>query len=104
MLIKKLGGFFALLGLLSFLCSWIYQRWFSGLPPESVMTAETAWEVGIYITVAFLLLGFFVSTLGMALVQEVLAERRGRDIEKKYRARANYDRMTKDSAEEGTPQ
>lgn len=91
MMVKKLGGFFSIMGMMIFLGSWLWHRWFSDMSPDMVMSAETAWEVGIYLTVAFLLLGFFVSTLGIALVQEVMAERRGRDMEKKYRAKANYD-------------
>lgn len=91
MMVKKLGGFFSIMGMMVFLGSWLWHRWFSGMPPDMIMSAETAWEVGIYLTLAFLLLGFFVSTLGIALVQEVMAERRGRDMEKKYRAKANYD-------------
>ncbi len=91
MMVKKLGGLFSIMGMVIFLGSWLYHRWFAGLDPDMVMSAETAWEVGIYLTIAFLLLGFFVSTLGIALVQEVMAERRGRDMEKKYRAKANYD-------------
>ena len=91
MMVKKLGGFFSIMGMMVFLGSWLWHRWFAELPPDMVMTAEKAWEIGIYLTVAFLLLGFFVSTLGIALVQEVMAERRGRDMEKKYRAKANYD-------------
>lgn len=93
MMVKKLGGFFSIMGMMVYLASWLYHRWFSELPPDMVMSAEVAWEVGIYLTVAFLLLGFFVSTLGIALVQEVMAERRGRDMEKKFRARANYERI-----------
>ena len=91
MMVKKLGGLFSIMGMMVFLGSWLWHRWFSEMPSDMVMTAERAWEVGIYLTVAFLLLGFFVSTLGIALVQEVMAERRGRDMEKKYRAKANYD-------------
>ena len=101
MMVKKLGGGFSIMGMVIFLGSWLYHRWFSDLPPDSVMTAEKAWEVGIYLTVAFLLLGFFVSTLGLALVQEVIAERRGRDMEKKYRAKARYDMIMSMGWEQG---
>lgn len=90
-MVKKLGGFFSIMGLLIFLGSWLYHRLLNENTAETVMTAEQAWEVGIYLTLSFLFLGFFVSTLGIALVQEVMAERRGRDMEKKFRAKSRYD-------------
>lgn len=93
MMVKKLGGFFSIMGMVIFLGSWLYHRWFSDLAVDQVMSAEKAWEIGIYLTIAFLMLGFFVSTLGIALVQEVMVERRGREMEKKFRAKANYDKV-----------
>ncbi|MDR0362378.1 MAG: hypothetical protein LBJ46_06825 [Planctomycetota bacterium] len=90
-MVKKLGGFFAIIGLMVFLGSWAYHRLVNKATADLAMPPEQAWEVGIYLTVSFLFLGFFVSTLGIALVQEVMAERRGREMEKKYRAKSRYD-------------
>lgn len=91
MMVKKLGGFFSLMGMMVFFGSWLYHGWLNEATAGKAMPAEKAWEIGIYLTAAFLCLGLFVSTLGIALVQEVLAERRGREMERKYRAKANYD-------------
>ncbi|MDR1520084.1 MAG: hypothetical protein LBU23_08380 [Planctomycetota bacterium] len=91
MMAKKMAGFFSIIGVIVFLGNWLY---FCLLPRDfdrEPMTAETAWEVGIYLSAAFFLLGLFVSTLGIALVQEALAENRSRDIEKKFRAKSAYD-------------
>ncbi len=93
MLVKKMAGFFAVLGVMMFLASWLY---FFFLPDQKTalpMSAEKAWEIGIYLAAAFFLLGLFVSTLGIALVQEVLAESRSRDMEAKFRAKTTYDRI-----------
>ncbi len=92
MLVKKMAGFFAVLGVLVFLASWLYF-YFVPNRSASAMTAEKAWEIGIYLAAAFFLLGLFVSTLGIALVQEVLAESRSRDMEAKFRAKTTYDRI-----------
>ncbi|MCC8165552.1 MAG: hypothetical protein LIQ31_05245 [Planctomycetes bacterium] len=93
MMAKKMAGFFSVLGVLVFLANWLY---FCFLPEKGEiqpMTAEKAWEIGIYLAAAFFLLGLFVATLGIALVQEVLAESRSRDMERKFRAKTTYDRI-----------
>lgn len=93
MMAKKMAGVFSVLGVLVFLGAWLY---FTVLPDRGdiePMTAEKAWEIGIYLAAAFFLLGLFVSTLGIALVQEVLAESRSRDMTKKFRAKSSYDRV-----------
>ena len=93
MMAKKMAGLFSVLGVMVFIGNWLY---FSFLPDRSgamPMSAETVWEIGIYLAAAFFLLGLFVSTLGIALVQEVLAESRSRDMEKKFRAKGSYDRV-----------
>ncbi len=95
MMAKKMAGFFSVLGVLVFLGTWLYFCFLpvgeqGGIPP---MTAEKAWEIGIYLAAAFFLLGLFVATLGIALVQEVLAESRSRDMERKFRAKTAYDRL-----------
>lgn len=94
MMAKKLAGFFSVLGIIVFLGTWLYSCWVPepGATMEP-MNAEKAWEIGIYLAAAFFLLGLFVATLGIALVQEVLAETRSRSMEKKFRARTAYDRV-----------
>ena len=94
MMAKKLAGFFSVLGIIVFLGTWLYQSWVPN--PNATMeamNAEKAWEIGIYLAAAFFLLGLFVATLGIALVQEVLAETRSRSMEKKFRARTAYERV-----------
>lgn len=94
MMAKKLAGFFSVLGIVVFLGTWLYQRWLPDpAAPMGPMGAEKAWEIGIYLAAAFFLLGLFVATLGIALVQEVLAETRSRAMEKKFRAKTAYDRI-----------
>ncbi len=93
MLVKKMAGFFAVLGVMMFLASWLYFYFLPDQKTALPMTAEKAWEIGIYLAAAFFLLGLFVSTLGIALVQEVLAESRSRDMEAKFRAKTTYDRI-----------
>ena len=93
MMAKKMAGLFAILGILVFLGNWLY---FCTVPERGniePMAAEKAWEVGIYLAAAFFMLGLFVSTLGIALVQEVLAESRSRDMERKFRAKTTYDKL-----------
>ena len=93
MMVKKLTGFFTILGISVYLGGWVYMSWTADANNLAAMPAEKAWEVGIYLAAMFILLGLFVSTLGIALVQEVLAERRSREIEKKFRAKSAYDRV-----------
>ena len=93
MMVKKMAGFFAMLGVLVFLATWLYFYFLPNKGEATAMSAEKAWEIGIYLAAAFFLLGLFVSTLGIALVQEVLAESRSRDMERKFRAKTTYDRI-----------
>ena len=93
MMAKKMAGFFSVLGILVFLANWLYFCFLPDKGNAQPMSAEKAWEIGIYLAAAFFLLGLFVSTLGIALVQEVLAESRSRDMERKFRAKTAYDRI-----------
>ncbi len=93
MMAKKMAGFFSVLGILVFLANWLYFMFLPEHGEVQPMSAEKAWEIGIYLAVAFFLLGLFVATLGIALVQETLAESRSRDMERKFRAKTAYDRV-----------
>ena len=93
MMAKKMAGFFSVLGVLVFIATWLYFCFLPDRNEMAPMTAEKAWEVGIYLAAAFFMLGLFVATLGIALVQEVLAESRSRDMERKFRAKTAYDRL-----------
>lgn len=93
MMAKKMAGFFSLIGVLVFLGNWLYFCLLPDRGDTQPMTAEKAWEIGMYLAGAFFLLGLFVSTLGIALVQEVLAESRSRDMERKFKAKTAYDRV-----------
>ncbi len=101
MMAKKMAGFFAVLGVLVFIANWLYFCFLPERGDVQPMSAEKAWEIGIYLAAAFFLLGLFVSTLGIALVQEVLAESRSRDMEKKFRAKTSYDRVVAMSMDPG---
>lgn len=103
MMVKKMAGFFSVLGILVFLATWLYYCFRPAEGEILPMSAEKAWEIGIYLAAAFFLLGLFVATLGIALVQEVLAETRGRDMEKKFRAKSNYDRLVNMAFDSGVP-
>jgi len=85
---RKLAGLFAILGVMSFLGSWMWKRY---VQHGDVMRAEEAWETGVYVGLAYWLVGLFLATLGIGLVKEVLAERLGRETERKFRARQKYD-------------
>ena len=93
MMAKKMAGVFAVLGILVFLGNWLYFCFLPDRGAMEPMSAEKAWEIGIYLAAAFFLLGLFVATLGIALVQEVLAESRSRDMERKFKAKTAYDRV-----------
>lgn len=99
MMAKKMAGFFSALGILVFLATWLYNSFAPERGDVLPMSADKAWEIGIYLAAAFFLLGLFVSTLGIALVQEVLAESRSREMERKFRAKTTYDRVVNLSME-----
>lgn len=101
MMAKKMAGFFAVMGVMVFMGNWLYTSMLPANGAPSALSAEKAWEVGIYLSAAFFLLGLFVSTLGIALVQEVLAESRSRDMERKFKAKSAYDRLVNLSGEAG---
>ncbi len=104
MMAKKMAGFFSVLGVLVFIATWLYYCFLPERGAMAPMTAEKAWEIGIYLAAAFFLLGLFVATLGIALGQEVLAESRSRDMERKFRAKTAYDRLVNmDLNPDGTP-
>lgn len=93
MMAKKMAVFFSILGVLMFLAFWLYRSLAPGSGDVEPMSTEKAWTVGILLGAGFFMLGLFVSTLGIALVQEVMAESRSRDMERKFRAKTNYDRV-----------
>lgn len=93
MMAKKMAGFFSVLGVLVFIATWLYFGMLPDQGEQKPMSPEKAWEIGIYLAAGFFLLGLFVSTLGIALVQEIQAESRSRDMEKKFRAKNVYDRV-----------
>ena len=93
MMVRKLAGLFSFFGILVFLANWLYFSFFSERGDTEPMAAEKAWMIGFYLAAGFFMLGLFVSTLGIALVKEVLAESRSRDMERKFRAKTTYDRV-----------
>ncbi len=103
MMVKKMAGFFSVLGIIVFLGNWLYFVFSPQTGDIQPMSAEKAWEIGIYLAAAFFLLGLFVSTLGIALVQEVLAESRSRGMERKFQAKAAYDRLVNMPVDTVTP-
>ena len=99
MMARKLAGLFAILGVMSFLASWMWKRYSpSG---GGAMPVEHAWETGVYVGLMYWLIGLFLATLGIGLVKEVLAERLGRETERKFKARQRYDSVLSAAQGEG---
>ena len=101
MMARKLAGLFAILGVMAFLGSWVWKRY---TPPGDAMPVEKAWETGVYVGLAYWLVGLFLATLGIGLVKEVLAERLGRETERKFRARQRYDSVLNAVSGEAGPE
>lgn len=102
MMARKLAGFFAIMGIIVYFASWLYRSWRPGGPPG--MSSDDAWVVGICMAGAFFTLGLFVASLGIGLMQEVLAERRSKDIERKFRAKSLYDSVVHPTPDENEAQ
>jgi hypothetical protein len=90
MLVKKLAGVFAMMAVGAFLGAWLACRHF--MPDRPTMNAEDALAWATYVAGIFFLVGLFMATVGMGLMQEVLAERRSRELERMFRAKAEYER------------
>lgn len=79
---------FAILCVVVFGASWLLHR-VQGLP---TMPVEDFLVHGMMILLlAFSLVGWILARLGVQLVQEVLAERRGKDEERRRRAAQRYE-------------
>lgn len=90
MMARKLAGMFALLAMITYFGAWLATRYLAG--DEVVgMDVEVAWQVGVGVAVTYFLVGLFFATLALGLVQEVLAERRSRETERRFRARQSYE-------------
>jgi len=100
MMARKLAGFLAILGLVALLATWLYRTW-RGMPTISV---DMAVNYGFCILMIYFVVGTFVAKVGISLIQEVIAERRHREEERRYRARLRYEQiMGGESEEAGEP-
>ena len=91
MMARKMAGIFALMAFGSYLAAWFWtRRAAGGLGGSGV---EEAWQTGVLVAIGYWLTGLFVATLGIGLVQEVLADRGSRDAERRFRAKSRYDQL-----------
>jgi len=70
--------------------SWLWSR---GAADAGGLNVEEAWLTGVMVAIGYWLTGLFVATLGIGLVREVLAERGGREAERRFHAKARYDQL-----------
>ena len=100
MMSRKLAGLFALLAMVGFFGSWMATRL---LREEGQETAplEDAWLMGAGVAVCFWLVGLFLAALAIGLMREVMAERRSRETEKRFRARTVYEAILDEEGPEG---
>ena len=90
MMARRMAGLFALMALGAYLWAWL---WSGGAEAPGSGTLEEAWLRGVMVVIGYWLTGLFVATLGIGLVREVLAERGGREAERRFRAKARYDAL-----------
>jgi heme exporter protein D len=94
---RRLAGFFALLGIATLIATWLYRSMalLPALPPERLV------YYAILVFWVYFLVGLFLSKVGVSLIQEVLAEKRIREEERRNKARALYQaRLDEEEDEE----
>jgi len=96
---RKLAGLFATLALVAYFAAWLAKR---ALPPADgdQLRLEDAWQAGFGVAVVYFLVGLFMATLAIGLMREVMVERRSREAERRFRARAVYDAILGDETGE----
>lgn len=91
MLARKLAGLFTMLALAAFFGTWLAYRLLHTREADSNMALREAWQTGIGVAALYFLVGLFMATLAIGLMREVMAERRSRETERRFRARQTYD-------------
>ncbi len=86
MIVRRLAAFFTLLSFVFFSATWLIRKMF-GYPTADVTAMFTQ---GVVIIVAYFMIGMFVAKMGIALVKEVVEDKRQLDEEKRERARNLY--------------
>jgi len=90
MMARKLAGLFTVLALIAYFGTWLGYRFFAH-GDTGGFRLEESWQTGIGVAVLYFLVGLFMATLAIGLMHEVMAERRSRETEKRFRARLAYD-------------
>ena len=99
MMARKLAGLFALLALLVYFATWL-SHYFYHVSEAGMPRFQDSWQTGFGIAVMYFLAGLFMATLAIGLMQEVMAERRSRETERRFSARAVYDAILNDEIHE----
>ncbi len=89
MMARKLAGFLAILALVVLFGAWLVKTWRG----EPSIPVDKAVSYGFTVLVVYFVVGVFVAKVGIGLIQEVLAERRHREEERRYRARMRYEQL-----------
>jgi len=90
MMARKLAGLFTILALVAYFGTWLGYRFFTH-GDTGGFRLEESWQTGIGVAVFYFLVGLFMATLAIGLMHEVMAERRSRETERRFRARLAYD-------------
>ncbi len=89
---RKLSGFFTLLAFMAFSGAWLGRK-FAGMPS---MDIEKLFGHSLLIMLLYFFLGIYLSRLGIALINEVIEERRREEDERRARARSRYMQIVGD--------
>lgn len=86
MIVRRLAAFFTLLAFIFFSATWLLRK-LAGYPTADV---TAMFSQGVVIIGAYFMIGMFLAKMGIALVREIMEERRTADEEKRERARSLY--------------
>lgn len=100
MMARKLAGLFTILSLGAYFATWLALHLLGDDSAARGMRAEQAWQTGIGVAVLYFMVGLFMATLAIGLMQEMLAERRSRETERRFRARQSYEALMEGEASE----
>ena len=89
MMARKLAALLSILGVVALFGTWLLHRAME-IP---AMPAERVLNYGVLILVVYFAVGLFVAKMGISLIREVMSERRSREEEQRFRARARYETL-----------
>jgi hypothetical protein len=89
MMARKLAALLALLGVVVLFTTWIVCQLWPGQKP--VMSPDKVLQWGLVVLVVYAILGLFLAKVGISLIREMMADKRSRDEELRYRARTRYE-------------